>query len=168
MPLSRPALTLTLATACLAAGPACAGDGAPSPTGMDAAQNLTMVVVRDVNPRIAYRGLPDTTDNPARVTATVFPGQVFGNALGGIMDTLVGDSALGDTAPTSLDLRTAREPRMVGGEAIELRAGMPVGAGATPLGMSGTIGSTVLSATSGIADTVTNAAMRATKIGVGP
>ncbi|AXK73186.1 hypothetical protein DWG18_13430 [Lysobacter sp. TY2-98] len=135
---------------------------------MDAAQDQTMVIVRDVNPRIAYRGLPSTTDNPARVTATVFPGQVFGKALGGVLDTLVGDGALGDTAPTGFDARVAREPRMVGGEPVELRGGAPVGAGAAPLGMSGTIGSTIIGATAGIADTVTNAAMRASKIGVGP
>lgn len=169
MPLPRLALpTLTLAASCAAAGPVCAGDGTPSPTGMDAARDQTMVLVRDVNPRIAYRGPADTTDNPERVTATVFPGQVFGKALGGVMDALVGDSALGDTAPTALDVRVAREPRVFGGEPPELRGGMPMGAGATSMGMSGSIGGAVIGATAGIADTVTNAAMRASAIGVGP
>src|SRR6476646_7520516 len=91
----RTTLLLTL-TAAFVAGPACAGDPASSPTGMDAALDQTMVVVRDVNPRIAYRGPADTTDNPARVTATVFPTRVFNDALGGMMESLVGEESLGD------------------------------------------------------------------------
>lgn len=164
----RHRLTLSFTAACLVAGPACAGDDLPSPTGMEAAQDQTMVVVRDVNPRIAYRGPADTTDNPARVTAIVFPGQVFGDALSGVLNTLVGEESLGDTAPTALDVRVVREPHVFGGTSVELRAGGPVGAGAAPVGMSGSVGGAVLGATAGIADTITGAVMRAGKIGAGP
>ncbi|MGY4514643.1 hypothetical protein [Lysobacter sp. HA18] len=172
----RTALLLTV-TAAFVAGPACAGDPVVAPPDtlvppqMDAAVDQTMVIVRDVNPRIAYRGPADTTDNPARVTATVFPTRVFNRALDGMMVSLVGDASLGDTAPTAIGAQP--DPARFASDMPELRDGRPLGAGggSTPMGSSGAMGSiggAVMSATFGIADTITTATMRASAIGAGP
>jgi hypothetical protein len=152
----RPFLLL----ACLA-GPAMAGDGVPpDDTGMT---DQTLVVARNVMPRIAYRGL-EPSQNPARVTTTVFPGRVFQGRLDGLLGALVGEDALGETAPV-MPTAALRGPQPIAGEPMEPRGGAPLGGGVSTAGAGGGLGATVMAATAGIANTVTAAVLRT---GAGP
>jgi hypothetical protein len=123
----------------------------------------TLVVARNVMPRIAYRGL-EPSQNPARVTTTVFPGRVFQGRLDGVIGALVGDGALGETAPI-LPTAALRGPEPVNGEPREPRSAAPLGGGVSTSGAGGGLGGTVMAATAGIANTVTAAVLRT---GAGP
>jgi hypothetical protein len=143
------------------AGPAVAADRAAPPD--DGMSDQTLVVARNVMPRIAYRGL-EPSQNPARVTTTVFPGRVFQGRLDGLLGALVGEDALGETAPI-MPTAALRGPQPLAAEPMEPRGGTPLGGGASTANAGGGLGATVLAATSGIATTVTAAVLRT---GAGP
>jgi hypothetical protein len=54
-----------------------------------------LVIARAVEPRIAYRGFAEPTDNPIRAQAPVFPATAFGQAMGGLAVQGVDDAVLG-------------------------------------------------------------------------
>jgi hypothetical protein len=132
----------------------------PADAGMP---DQTLVVARNVMPRIAYRGL-EPSQNPARVTTTVFPSRVFQGRLDGVIGALVGDGALGETAPI-LPTAALRGPEPVNGEPRETRSAAPLGGGVSTSGTGGGLGGTVMAATAGIANTVNAAVLRT---GAGP
>jgi hypothetical protein len=55
----------------------------------------SIVVMRTVHPRIAYRGIP-LEDHPIKAEATTFPGRVFEGVVNGVIASVVGDDALGE------------------------------------------------------------------------
>lgn len=55
----------------------------------------SIVVMRTVHPRIAYRGIP-LDDHPIKSEATTFPGNVFRGVVDGVIASVVGDDALGE------------------------------------------------------------------------
>ncbi len=135
--------------------------------GDEAAADELLVVARSVMPRVAYHAL-EPTANPVRVQATVFPGRIFHGAMDGLVGRLAGDHELGERAPlAATDAASGLEPGMAGplghGPRLE-HAGATQGSRA----VGGSIGGSVLRATSGIGDRVTQAVLRATSQGAGP
>lgn len=160
MPSTRPATLLVVAA--LASTPVIAAE--PS---ADVGRDELMVVTRNVMPRIAYHAL-EPTANPVRVQATVFPGRIFHGVMHGLVGRLAGDEELGDSVPVVATGPTpGLEPGMVGplghGPAAHAQAG---GQGGRAMGAS--IGGSVIRATSGIGDRVSQTILRATGQGAGP
>lgn len=159
MPILRPVhLSILLAFAGTAVASEAPGDGG---------RDETLVLARSVMPRIAYRGL-EPTQNPVKVESTVFPGRVFGATLDGLLGTLVGEDALDERAPAGLAaMRGSGDVAPRPGFAPEPRGALPAGGASAPLGAAGGIGGSVMRATSGIADTITAATLRAGSVGGG-
>ena len=157
-----PPLLLVLAVS----SPALAAGAGPTQAPVEVGQDELMVVARSVMPRVAYRGL-DATANPVRVQATVFPGRVFHTAIGDMVGQLVGDDELvASASPATAGPAAFLEPgAMVG----PLGAG-PQGSAGTggARGFAGSVGGSVLRATSGIGDRINAAVQRATGPGGGP
>lgn len=111
------------------------------PTGQD----QTMVLVRKVHPRIAYRGLA-ATENPAHVRATTFPGRVFHSAVDRLERSLVDDVALAELGtaglPDRLDIATGFKawPGAAGERSGHGAVHVPLGAGASVTGVTGGLG----------------------------
>lgn len=137
-----------------------------SPAGDDAPDE-TLVVARDVMPRIAYHAL-EPTANPIRVQATVFPGTVFHGAMGGLVQHLVGDDELNESVPL---LDTGREHGFAPGMAGPIAQGpaqQALGAGGAGRAIGGSIGGAVLRATSGLGARMNQAISTATAGRGGP
>jgi hypothetical protein len=106
-------------------------------TGADSA-DPSIVVMRTVHPRIAYRGIP-LEDHPIQAEATTFPGRVFRGVVDGVIGSLVGDAELGE--------RGAAGPAVDALVPLLERSTAPLGStlaghagGNTPLGASATAG----------------------------
>lgn len=86
-PRNRSARRLIAAALALSAAPALAQDAA----------DISLVITRDVEPRIAYRGIP-LQDHPIGASVVVFPGAAFESVierqLSPIADALVGENEL--------------------------------------------------------------------------
>ena len=139
---------------------------APAAQAQEAAGDETLVVARDVMPRIAYHAL-EPTANPVRVQATVFPGRVFHGAMGGLVQQLVGDDELTDTAAR---LDTGREAGLTPGMVVPLAHGPALqgGGAGSSRAIGGSIGGAVLRATSGLGTRMSQAITGATSRGSGP
>lgn len=122
-----------------------AGNGSPT-------IDHIVVVVRTVQPRIAYRGIP-LHDNPVRVQATTFPGRVFHQTLDASMEQLVGNGELAQFGSSGIGSGGAVHRALAGGLPS---AGNPVmlggaaSAAATPLGGGAIAGDTMSAATRGL------------------
>jgi hypothetical protein len=99
-------------------------------------QDPAVVVVRRVQPRIAYRGVP-LEDHPIAAQATTFPVRVFRDTMGGVVESLVDDAVL--------DEHAAAGPAVVAVSSMLERSLAPLGptlagqaAGSTPFGPSPT------------------------------
>lgn len=97
-------------------------------------EDPSLVVVRKVQPRIAYRGVP-LEDHPVAAEATMFPSRVFRDTMNGVVESLVDDDVLDEHAapgptvaavPAMLDRGLATLGPTLAGQA----------AGSTPLGSS--------------------------------
>jgi hypothetical protein len=151
-------------SATVAAGSAVAGG--KEPEARPATADQTLVLARDVMPRIAYRGL-EPSQNPVKVEALMVPGRVFHGTLDGVLGTLVDEDVLGDTAPTGLaDASTWPAAARLGMDPAEARGNAPMAAGAGPTAGAG-IGSAVMRATSGLSDAITRATARVGGVGGG-
>lgn len=137
---------------CLAAGTATAQQSPAADT--DRYGDQTLVLIRQVQPRVAYLPVP-ARDNPVRAQAITFPGQVFHSTLDRTLDNAVGDDLLGErgsagvmnalTPVTSLPL--AMTPLTQPMQAVTGRDG-------APLGMTSSIGGAVNSATRDLGATI--------------
>ncbi|TZF88766.1 hypothetical protein [Cognatilysobacter lacus] len=110
------------------------------------------VIARTVEPRNAYRGLAERTDNPVRAQAPVFPATAFGRAMGGLAVQGVDDTVLG-----ALDAGNFQNPGN-GRSPSFMPDGLglgPTGQGTAPGGVSGA-GDAIGHATGGIGGIVTS------------
>ena len=112
-------------------------------------------ILRTVNPRVAYRGIPKD-DMPVRARATTFPSTEFDHAIQTQVVEL-GDGMLGGESGTG-----GIAPRIINatvGVPMALTGAMPMSSASVPLGMGATLGGAggVTGAVSQIAPTVTGA-----------
>lgn len=158
VPPTRATRLVLAAVAALAAAPVCAQSTAAA--GGDSDPGL--VIIRTVQPRIAYRGVP-LEDNPIRSRATTFPARVFHDAFDGTLGGLVGDEALDQHG--SAGLAGGIDRTLAGGRLLPTPTMFGPGAqggslGRIPDGPGARIGETVQGATAGIADRI-NSTMQA-------
>lgn len=121
-----------------------------------ASKDPSITIVRTVNPRIAYRGIPKE-DLPIAVEATTFPQKRFQEQMGRI--TTVGDQTLGMTQAggqgvQSVLLGTLASPDSALSQSLGTQG---AGGSSVPRGLGASVGGAVGSATSGIGDRVTGA-----------
>jgi hypothetical protein len=116
-----------------------------------------IVVLRDVTPRIAYRGVP-TPSLPIRTAVSPFPTQSFNQSVGSVMSVL-SDGELGTSHASvggaSIGLRQAITPQMAGAQPAAA-GGFAVGSAAGGVAVGG-VGGQVVQATAGIASQITGA-----------
>lgn len=126
---------------------------------VSAAQDHQLTVSRTVHPRIAYRGIP-LEDNPVRVQATVFPGQVFHDTLGQTMDLVLGID-LDQRGSAGIDAGAAARTLLVDGLPALGAGPMFVGnaAGAAPVGPGASVGGAASGATRGLGSLITGGLM---------
>jgi hypothetical protein len=135
----------------------------------DADADPTLVIMRKVEPRIAYRGVP-LEDHPIAAQAVMFPGRVFAGAIDSLVDSLVGDSALGEYGAagpaTGVMMPLLERSTSPLGATLTRHAG-----GNTPLGASATAAGSIGGATRALAPVITGAltpAVDAARQGGGP
>lgn len=116
-----------------------------------------LVLIRTVEPRIAYRGLAERTDNPVAVQAPVFPAGAFGRAIDSAIGERVDDRVLGALGAGGLLPRG--DSRTPGFMPDGLGLG-PAAQGTAPAGLSGP-GGAIGHTTSGIGGVVTSALAQA-------
>lgn len=121
----------------------------------DADADPTLVIMRTVEPRIAYRGVP-LEDHPVAAEAVMFPGRVFAGAVDSLVDSLVGDAALGEygAAAPAIGVMLPLLERSTSplGDTLVRHAG-----GATPLGASATAAGSIGGATRALGPVITGA-----------
>lgn len=108
------------------------------------AADPTVVVMRTVHPRIAYRGVP-REDNPVQAQATTFPGRVFQGAMDTVIGSLVGDSEL-DRYGAAGPATGAMLPMLERGTA-PLGSAVTGAVGGAPLGAAASTGGAIGGAT---------------------
>lgn len=146
-PRRRRAVMAAMALLCASAPAVHAQHGGGEGQGSD----HSLVVVRTVQPRIAYRGFAPT-DNPVRVQATTFPGRVFHATLDAGMTQLVGDGDLTVVGSAGIDSAAGHRP-LPPLQAIHINRALPPGAGSpgsSPLGAGAAPGGAVSAATGGV------------------
>lgn len=141
LPNRRSLISLLAGTLPLVAGAQSAPDADPQ-----------LILTRTVEPRVAYKALPRTTDNPVAAQAPVFPAVAFGNAMDGLVVQRVDDTVLG--ALGAGGLVNTGDPRSAKFMPESLRLG-PTAQGTAPAGLSGP-GGAIGHATSGIGNVVTS------------
>lgn len=125
-----------------------------------ATRDVNLVITRDVEPRIAYRGIP-LQDHPVGASVPVYPGDALAGVLDYQMQTLVGrsvgDAELSDVAATGT-LRTALIDTgpVAGSWATSLAASL-TSAGGASLATGGSIGGSVMGATRNLGSLVLGA-----------
>lgn len=111
-----------------------------------------IVIARTVEPRVAYRGFDDATDNPIRAQAPLFPAAAFGRSIDGVIAEGVDDDVL--RALGAGGVGASGGPRTFGVVPQALGFG-PAAQGSAPAGLSGA-GGAIGHATSGIGGIVTS------------
>lgn len=118
-------------------------------------EDPSIVVMRTVHPRIAYRSIP-LDDHPIKAEATTFPGRVFHGVVDGVIASVVGDDALGERgaagAATGALVPLLERSTAPLGSTLAGRAG-----GHTPLGASASSAGAIGGATRDLGSRVTGA-----------
>jgi hypothetical protein len=126
----------------------------------------SIVILRDVAPRIAYRALPKE-DLPVSAQATLFPSKVFHQSMGMIVDATASDSDLMQHASvgllvSGLDSKSplSSTSRLLGGSAS---SSVGVGASARRTGGSGGVAGRITSVTGQLSSLIPAAINQTTK-----
>ena len=121
------------------------------------ARDIHLVLTRDVEPRIAYRGIP-LQDHPDGASVTVFPGEALAQALERPLQALtvhsLADGELSDVAAGGPLRATLIVPSTATGSWVNT-AIAPLGG--TPLATGAAIGGSVMTATRGLGSLVSGA-----------
>lgn len=150
--LPRPPRRLTLPALCCLA---CCLPSLSARAQEAGSEDPSIVVMRTVQPRIAYRGVP-LGDHPIQAEATTFPARVFRGVVDGVIASVVGDEALGErgAAGPAVDALVPLLERSTSplGSTLAGRAG-----GNTPLGASATTAGAIGGATRDLGSRITGA-----------
>ncbi|MFC3552329.1 hypothetical protein ACFOLC_15090 [Lysobacter cavernae] len=152
----RRPFALSLAALCLCAGALQAQEPTAVPAEQDRFSDQRLIVIRQVQPRVAYRPVP-VEDHPIQAQATTFPGEVFHDTLGQSIGLLVGDDALGERGSAGVNADPATPAAL--DRSLSLLGAQPMAGAGTARGPSAmpgaSIGGAVSGATRNLGSTIT-------------